>query len=89
VDNEARTRRIRPGRLRLFRRASDMQAKTMNRAVKPPAKRRPRLSRQKRELIKLLRKWTEEGDAEEQRETWQFLEKALDEGRAGYRKLFS
>ncbi|MGD0091916.1 MAG: hypothetical protein ABSE73_18540 [Planctomycetota bacterium] len=66
-----------------------MQAKTMNHAVKAKAKKRPRLSRKYREAIELLRKWTEEGDKEEQRETGEYLMKALDEGRAGYRKLFS
>ncbi|MGD0091915.1 MAG: hypothetical protein ABSE73_18535 [Planctomycetota bacterium] len=66
-----------------------MQAKTKNHAVKAPAKKRPRLSRKKRELLKLLRRWTEEGDKEEQRETGEYLMKALAETRAGYQKLFS
>jgi len=42
--------------------------------------------------IALLRSWREETDPEainEQRETWEFLKKALDEDRLSYRKLFS
>jgi len=31
--------------------------------------------------IELLRKWTEEGDEEEQRETLEYLQKALDKDR--------
>jgi hypothetical protein len=38
-------------------------------------------------LIDLLNQWNEE-DAEEQRETLEFLMKALDEDRPSYRKLF-
>jgi hypothetical protein len=40
-----------------------------------------------RGLIELLRSW-QEGDAEEQRETWEFLKVALDEDRPSCRKLF-
>jgi hypothetical protein len=40
-----------------------------------------------RNLIELLRSW-QEGDAEEQRETWEFLKAALDEDRPSRRKLF-
>lgn len=36
----------------------------------------------------MLRSWVEEGDEEEQRETWEELKKALDEDRLSYRKLF-
>ena len=39
--------------------------------------------------IELLRKWTEEGDEEEQRETWEYLQKALDEDRLSNRPLFA
>lgn len=43
---------------------------------------------QRREaLTELLRRWREE-DEEEQRETWEYLKKALDEDRLSYRKLF-
>ena len=63
----------------MLRRADEMQAKTLNHAVKATTKKRPRLSRKKRELIKLLRRWSEEGDKEEQRDTWECLRKALGE----------
>ena len=53
-----------------------------------PPKKRLRLSKKQRRLKELLRQWTEEGDKEEQRETGEFLMKALDEGRKGYRQLF-
>jgi hypothetical protein len=39
--------------------------------------------------IALLRSWREDGDAEEQRETWAFLKQALDEDRLSNRKFFS
>ena len=38
--------------------------------------------------IALIRSWREEGNAEEQRETMEFLIKALDEDRTSDRKLF-
>jgi hypothetical protein len=40
------------------------------------------------ELVSLLRAWVEEGDAEEQRETGEYLIRALDEDRLSDRKLF-
>ncbi len=40
------------------------------------------------EAIKLLDSWLVEGDAEEQRETWEWLQKALDRDRLSDRKLF-
>ena len=40
-------------------------------------------------LSELLRSWTEEGDEQEQKETWEFLKKALDEDRlSSNRPLF-
>jgi hypothetical protein len=39
--------------------------------------------------IDLLRSWREEGDEQEQRETWEFLKTALDEDRLSDRPLFS
>ena len=49
------------------------------------------LARQAEGLAKLIDEWMNVSDeeAEEQRETLEFLKKALDEGRAGYRTLFS
>jgi hypothetical protein len=38
--------------------------------------------------IELLRSWREDGDAEEQRETGEYLMRALDEDRLSDRKLF-
>jgi hypothetical protein len=38
--------------------------------------------------IDLLRSWREEGDEQEQRETWEFLKTALDEDRLSDRPLF-
>jgi hypothetical protein len=38
--------------------------------------------------IDLLRSWREEGDEQEQRETWEFLKIALDEDRLSDRPLF-
>ncbi len=38
--------------------------------------------------IDLLRSWREEGDEQEQRETWEFLQTALDEDRLSDRPLF-
>jgi hypothetical protein len=38
--------------------------------------------------IALLDSWLEQGDAEEQRETWELLRKALDDDRLSYRKFF-
>jgi hypothetical protein len=40
------------------------------------------------ELVSLLQSWIEEGDAEEQRETGEYLIHALDEDRLSDRKLF-
>ncbi len=38
-------------------------------------------------ILDLLQSW-EDDDPEEQRETWEYLKKALDEDRLGARKLF-
>jgi hypothetical protein len=47
------------------------------------------LSQQKtEELLQLLDVWFQAGDAEEQRETWEFLKQALDEDRLSDRRLF-
>jgi len=37
--------------------------------------------------IRLLRLWSE-GDEQEQRETWEYLKRALDEDRLSYRRRF-
>lgn len=41
------------------------------------------------ELIEWYRKWAESGDEEEQRETLEYLQKALDEDRLSNRPLFA
>lgn len=38
--------------------------------------------------LDLLRSWREDGNEEEQRETWEFLQQALDEDRLSNRPLF-
>jgi hypothetical protein len=38
--------------------------------------------------LDLLRSWREEGNEDEQRETWEFLQQALDEDRLSDRPLF-
>lgn len=49
----------------------------------------PPLSPERRaEAIALLRSWVEEGDEEEQRETGEYLKRALDENRPEGQKLF-
>jgi hypothetical protein len=40
-------------------------------------------------LIRLLRSWREEENGDEQRETWEYLQHALDEDRLSYRRLFA
>ena len=46
-------------------------------------------STQNEEAIRALEAVYDEGDEEEQRETWQYLRRALDEDRTSHRKLFS
>jgi hypothetical protein len=49
------------------------------------------LSPEMQEFLEVLRSWREDGDEEddeEQRATWEYLKKALDEDRLSYRKLF-
>jgi hypothetical protein len=42
----------------------------------------------RRELLELLQSWIDEGDAEEQKETGEYLIRALDEDRLSDRSLF-
>lgn len=46
-------------------------------------------AKQHEALTKLMQEWEEEGDEQEQTETWEFLRKALDEDRFSNRPLFS
>lgn len=51
--------------------------------------RRAEQIRKNQAAIELLRSWSEDdSDAEEQRETWEYLKQALDEDRLSDRKLF-
>lgn len=43
--------------------------------------------RRNQAALEMLREWDQE-DPEEQRETWEFLKRALDENRPGQRPLF-
>jgi hypothetical protein len=45
-------------------------------------------ARRREEAIALLRSWRDQGNAEQQRETMEFLINALDEDRTSERKLF-
>jgi len=78
--------------IRLFRESvtlkpapSDVWAKLMHDIKNPdPVE---KAARQKA-LSELLRSWDEEGDEQEQKETWEFLRQALDEDRLSNRPLF-
>jgi len=47
-----------------------------------------RLAQQHKALKELTRLWIEEGDEQEQTETWEYLRQALDEDRLANRPLF-
>jgi excisionase family DNA binding protein len=91
---------LRTGRLRGLRagrwwriRPEDMDAflrETNGRPERKPLVLRPdpEQARKNQAAIELLRSWREEGDEQEQRETWEYLKKALDEDRLSDRKLF-
>jgi hypothetical protein len=49
--------------------------------------RRQEQIRRNQAALEMLREWDQE-DPEEQRETWEFLKRALDEDRPGQRPLF-
>lgn len=53
----------------------------------PDEERRKEQIRRNQAVIDLLNAWEQE-DEEEQRETWEFLKRALDEDRLSFRKLF-
>ncbi|NES19434.1 MAG: hypothetical protein F6K41_11010 [Symploca sp. SIO3E6] len=46
------------------------------------------LTQQHQALKELTKAWIEEGDEEEQTETWEYLRQALDEDRLSHRPLF-
>ncbi|MBD1930164.1 hypothetical protein H6F74_28670 [Trichocoleus sp. FACHB-90] len=78
--------------IRLFRESvtvkpapSDAWAKAMDEIKNPdPVE---KVARQKA-LSDLLKSWEEEGDEQEQTETWEYLRQALDEDRLSNRPLF-
>ncbi|HEY9609090.1 hypothetical protein [Allocoleopsis sp.] len=54
----------------------------------PEALEANRLAQQHKALSDLTRQWIEEGDEQEQTETWEYLRQALDEDRLSNRPLF-
>ena len=60
--------------------------KIFRQSVNPPRSTEPIIVNQA--ALELLRSWREDGDEEEQRETWEFLQQALDEDRLSDRPLF-
>lgn len=63
----------------------------MQQSATPPDRRdderRREQIRRNQAALEMLREWDQE-DPEEQRETWEFLKRALDENRPGQRPLF-
>jgi hypothetical protein len=58
-------------------------------AVQALEERISQTDRERREkAISLVQSWIDEGDEEEQRETWEYLVRVLDEDRTSARKLF-
>jgi len=54
----------------------------------PETQENNQLTQQHQALKKLTKAWIEEGDEEEQTETWEYLRQALDEDRLSHRPLF-
>ena len=59
-----------------FRRATNGRPEPKPLVLRPD----PEQARKNQAAIELLDSWLEEGDEQEQRETWEYLKKALDEG---------
>lgn len=59
-------------------------------SIELDAEERERQIAQNQSLIALLDSWinADEEEIQDQKETWEFLKKALDEDRPSYRKLF-
>ncbi len=47
-----------------------------------------KISKKNKKAIELLDSWIEKGDEQEQKETWEYLKKELDENRLSDRKFF-
>jgi hypothetical protein len=76
--------------MRLFRETVTMKPLSSNMPIETVTPEMPREERiQKNQAaIELLQSWEEEGDEQEQTETWEYLRKALDEDRLSNRPLF-
>ena len=77
--------------VRLFRESVTMKptrADTSEQNVKPEPLEADQLAQQHKALKELTRLWIEEGDEQEQTETWEYLRQALDEDRLSNRPLF-
>jgi excisionase family DNA binding protein len=67
--------------------ASETQAPTEPAKLTEEEARRMQIERNK-PLVELLRRWREEGDEEEQRQTFEALKQVLNEERKGYRLIY-
>lgn len=77
--------------VRLFRESVTMKpvrSHTSEQKAKPETLEANRLAQQHKALKELTRLWLEEGDEQEQTETWEYLRQALDEDRLSNRPLF-
>ncbi|MGH9754637.1 MAG: hypothetical protein ACREA2_17815 [Blastocatellia bacterium] len=74
---------------RLLREASQHGLSPEQYAVQALEERILQTERERREkAIALVQSWIDEGDEQEQRETWEYLVRVLDEDRTSARKLF-
>ena len=77
--------------VRLFRESVRMKltpSNTSEQKATPETLEANRLAQQHKALKELTRLWIEEGDEQEQTETWEYLRQALDEDRLSNRPLF-
>lgn len=64
------------------------QLDTSEQNAKPENLEADRLAQQHKSLSELTKLWIEEGDEQEQTETWKYLRQALDEDSLSHRTLF-
>lgn len=77
--------------INLFRQSVTLkstQLDTSEQSAKPENLEADRLAQQHKSLSELTKLWIEEGDEQEQTETWEYLRQALDEDRLSNRPLF-
>lgn len=77
--------------VRLFRESISMKPVALDASEQkttPETLEANRLDQQHKALKELTRQWIEEGDEQEQTETWEYLRQALDEDRLSNRPLF-